>query len=215
MTPSIYERIAQQGRVDEAIDKCEKDIYTLKNSCAHLEHADALHSMAQLLKYYKSDYVKGLNFLRLEIGIRLTKKLPGLDSAYLKSAILNSYLENKESAIKYANLALTYTNNGKIKGTALNVLGDAIFRTRPDDSAEYFEEAKLLFIAEEDEYNLSHVNLSIARIVGFNKKIDSALTICQNELDKGLNSQNQGIVGTAYLRFAEIYKFNNELKKSN
>jgi tetratricopeptide (TPR) repeat protein len=170
--------------------------------------------MASILKLYKSEYQKALEYLELEVQVRLLHDLPNIHSTYLKSAILNSYLDKNELAVKYANLALKHTNNGKITGTVLNILGDVLFKTKPVEADKYYVESERLFLAEKDEYNLSHVRLSIARLEGFKLNLSTGLNICQEELNKGIELKNPGIIGTAYLRFAEIYSFNNELKKS-
>jgi tetratricopeptide (TPR) repeat protein len=214
VSDSIYEQIAYLGKVDEALDKCQKDISSFENSNSNLEYADGLHAMASILKFYKSEYKKALDYLELEIQVRLLHNLPNIDLAYLKSAILNSYLDRKELVINYVKLTLENTKNENIKAVALNVIGDTLFKANPDQSEKYYREAEQLFITTKDEYNLSHVLLSIARLEGFKGNIDVALSICEQELDKGNKSQNSGILGTTYLRFAEIYSFNNEFKKS-
>ncbi len=215
MADSIYVQIAKSGKVDEALSKCQKDIDSFKKSNLNQEYADALHAMASILKFYKSEYQKALDCLGLETEIRLLHNLPNIDSTYLKCAILNSYLDRKELVIQYVKLTLENTTDDNIKAIALNVYGDAIFETKPDDSEKYYEEAKQLFTAKKDTYNLSHVLLSIARLEGFRGKIVAAVKICNLELDKGKRLENPGILGTAYLRLAEIYSFNKELSESS
>lgn len=214
MADSIYVRLAKSGKVDEALSKCQEDIVSFENTNSKLAYADALHDMASILKFYKSEYEKALEYLELEAHTRLLHNLPNIDSTYLKCAILNSYLDRGEMTILFVKLALEDTTDDNIKAIALNVFGDAIFKTKPNDSEKYYREAKQLFTANKDEYNLSHVLLSIARLEGFKGNTTAALAMCQLELDKGKAAQNPGILGTAYLRFAEVYAFNDEFEES-
>jgi len=58
-----------------------------------------------------------------------------------------------------------------------------------------------------DDYNLAHIRLSFARLQGWRGHHDSALEICRVELDKAKQIDSQGIIGTAYLRLAEVYSY--------
>lgn len=211
---STYEQMAAEGKVEEALANCERDAEAHKTARAFQLYADALHAMASILKYYQSDYEKGLEFLDLEIQIRLKHDLPDVDAAYLKAAILHMYLNRNEEVIAHAHMALKHTSKDRVKATALNVLGDTIFKTDPVKAADYFKEAEQLFIAEKDVYNLSHVRLSIARLLGFTGKVEQAMALCQQELEKGLSIKNPGIMGTGFLRLAEIHHFNNAPKEA-
>lgn len=211
---STYERKAQNGDIDKAFSECETDIAAFRHVNAYTEYADALHAMGSMLKYYASAYEKALQYLHLEIEIRKQHHLPNVDAAYLKVAILNSYLANRELIVEYAELALKNSENKKIIGTALNVLGDAIFQEEPADAHQHYMQAKELFLIENDTYNLSHVTLSIARLIGFQNDLNSATTLCEQELNKGLETKNDGIIGTACIRYAEIFAHHLQFKKS-
>lgn len=211
---SIYEEMAQAGQIEEAIAKCEADLEVLKQGDSKPKYAHALHAMASMLKYYTSEYAKSLEFLSLEIQFREMHQLPGLDAAYLKSAIVNMYLYKKEEVLSNAELCLSCTENQSVRATALNVIGDTIFQENTTKADRYFREAEQLFEAAQDHYNLAHVRLSYARLLGFNGDIGTALSMCEQELAAAQQDKNPGIFGTAYLRLAEIHSYSGDRAQS-
>jgi len=124
------------------------------------------------------------------------------------------YLGKDKEVLENANLALKTSDTSSIRATALNVIGDTLFIEDPDRARNCFHEAEQLFEAEADTYNLAHVRLSNARLLGHQNAIDVALKICHQELEKVDALSNPGIHGTANLRLAEIHTFNGAPEKA-
>jgi tetratricopeptide (TPR) repeat protein len=210
-----YLKLAQDGLVEEGLRLAQSDIVNFEESKKYNLFADALHGTAMILEYYQSKYKESLVFFKKEIQIRTSNNLDGLALAHLRTGIVYMYSKEDDKVLSHMENALHFTTDKKLRGTALNVIGDTIFESDPLKAAQCFFESETLFKNFDDAYNLAHVRLSNARLLGFQKQFDPALRICQEELDKATETKSDGLVGTAELRFAEVYSYMGKFKTAS
>ena len=206
-TQTQYLKMAADGAVDAALSACETDIRTFEREDKMHQAADALHAKAMILDWYLSRYEESLVSLKREIEIREAHRLDGLGVAYLRLGIVQMFLGRDEIVLAAMKEVLDLDPDNKTRGTALNVIGDTVFKTDPARAERCFVESEVLLREAADDYNLAHVRLSSARLQGWRGDHDSALEMCRVELDKALRVDSQGIIGTGYLRLAEVYSY--------
>jgi tetratricopeptide (TPR) repeat protein len=200
-----YLQMAADGAVDAALSACGADIRMFERGNEMDLAADALHARAMILDWYLSQYEECVVSLHREIEIREAHNLDGLDAAYLRLGIVQMFLGQDDVVLAHMKQVLDLGPNNKTRGTALNVIGDTVFKTKPEQAEQCFIESEALLREANDDYNLAHVRLSSARLQGWRGNYDNALEICRVEMDKAKQIDSQGIIGTAYLRVAEVY----------
>ena len=203
---SIDELVAN-GDVDTALSRCDQLIQESEKYLAI--KADILHKKVQLLDWFKSDYHNCLMLLDEEISLRNQLGGGGLSGAYLLAGMINNFVGNQEVAISFLDKVILMSSVETEVAKATTILGDIYVKSDQAKASNLLEDSMEIFKNREDQYMLCHVRMSLALLHAYEGSLENAKSECLFEIEEARKLNEPGIIGTGYLRFAEIVTLEN------
>lgn len=197
-------KLLEGGDSDGAIELCRTAVRRHEEDGDWEALAKQLHNLGGLLDWYESDYPGCIEAYTREVEVRELRGLEGLDGAHLGLGMIHNFLACEEAAMRELETALSLAASDDTRATALNILGDIFLRKDQERSGAYLGEAERIFEGLGDAYMLCHARLSVSLLRAYRGDRAGAEVACAALVDRAKAMGEDGLVGTAYLRMAEI-----------